>query len=701
MQTVISITSILLSVIFPLYFFVRKERKALPLSLSAALLSAAALELFDLLTFLYPDNLFFWKKFALAVESSLPPVWLWFTLTYARQNELRSISLLQRLLLAASPLFAVSVLLLPVTSFFYSPDFSSERVLYLGNAGFIFYLLLLIYLIIPLINLEMTLTSATQTSRLKIKFELLGAGALLAVMVFYYSQGLLFRTINMNLVPVRTVLLIVAVAMMAYSRLRRGNGVNVYVSQQILYRSVVLLTVGVYLLGLGLMGEGMKYFGDWSQRAMAITLAFVAGLGLIVTLLSETVRRKVRVFINKNFYRNKYDYRNQWLQFTDRLSSAKNDDDLLRSIITGFCDTFGMGCGALFLLEQERATYQVAASIEMDNATLTFREKDAAIEFIANGKWVVDPVQGCPEIGDEEQKTFFKANAIFFAIPLFMNERMGGFIVLGRPLNRDESYSYEDFDLMKTLARQASSALLNLRLSDQLARSREMAAMGRVATFVMHDLKNLVSALSLMLDNVQEYIADPEFQKDLLDTLGNTVTKMNSLISRLKHLPEKVSLQRTPVDLLQLAHDTTLLVKGGNFLVTGAPVIAEVDRDEIQKVALNLMLNAIESTAGKKPVTVEVGKEETPFFRVKDEGCGIPEDFLRNSLFTPFKSTKKKGLGIGLYQCKKIVEAHGGKIEVISELDKGSEFTVWLPDRQWNSDQWNSDQGTTGFRFPA
>lgn len=701
MQTVISITSILLSVIFPLYFFVRKERKALPLSLSAALLSAAALELFDLLTFLYPDNLFFWKKFALAVESSLPPVWLWFTLTYARQNELRSISLLQRLLLAASPLFAVSVLLLPVTSFFYSPDFSSERVLYLGNAGFIFYLLLLIYLIIPLINLEMTLTSATQTSRLKIKFELLGAGALLAVMVFYYSQGLLFRTINMNLVPVRTVLLIVAVAMMAYSRLRRGNGVNVYVSQQILYRSVVLLTVGVYLLGLGLMGEGMKYFGDWSQRAMAITLAFVAGLGLIVTLLSETVRRKVRVFINKNFYRNKYDYRNQWLQFTDRLSSAKNDDDLLRSIITGFCDTFGMGCGALFLLEQERATYQVAASIEMDNATLTFREKDAAIEFIANGKWVVDPVQGCPEIGDEEQKTFFKANAIFFAIPLFMNERMGGFIVLGRPLNRDESYSYEDFDLMKTLARQASSALLNLRLSDQLARSREMAAMGRVATFVMHDLKNLVSALSLMLDNVQEYIADPEFQKDLLDTLGNTVTKMNSLISRLKHLPEKVSLQRTPVDLLQLAHDTTLLVKGGNFLVTGAPVIAEVDRDEIQKVALNLMLNAIESTAGKKPVTVEVGKEEAPFFRVKDEGCGIPEDFLRNSLFTPFKSTKKKGLGIGLYQCKKIVEAHGGKIEVISELDKGSEFTVWLPDRQWNSDQWNSDQGTTGFRFPA
>ena len=406
MQTVISITAILLSVIYPLYFFVRKERKALPLPLTAALLSAAALELFDLLTLLYPDNLFFWKKFALVVESSLPPVWLWFTLTYARQNELRSISLLQRLLLAASPLFAISVLLLPVTSFFYSPDFSSERVLFLGNAGFIFYLLLLIYLIIPLINLEMTLTSATHTSRWKIKFELLGAGVLLAVMIFYYSQGLLFRTINMNLVPVRTVLLTVAVAMMAYFRLRRGNGVNVYVSQQILYRSMVLLTVGIYLFGIGLMGEGMKYFGDWSQRAVAISVAFVAGLGLIVTLLSETVRRKVKVFINKNFYRNKYDYRNQWLQFTDHLSSAKSSDDLLRSIITGFCDTFGMGCGALFLLEQERDTYQVAVSIGIDNATLTFPEKDVVTEFITNGGWVNDHQQVSKNFGDEEQRSF-------------------------------------------------------------------------------------------------------------------------------------------------------------------------------------------------------------------------------------------------------------------------------------------------------
>jgi putative PEP-CTERM system histidine kinase len=679
MQTSFSITAILLSVIYLLYFIFRKGRKAIPLPLVAVVLSAAALELFDLLTLLYPDDLFFWKKFSLAIESSFPPIWFWFTLTYARQIEISSISLFQRLLFAASPIFAVFVFLFPVTSFFYSPDFDSEKVLFLGNVGFIFYLMLLIYLIIPLVNLEMTLKNASYLSRWKIKFELLGAGLLLAVMIFYYSQGLLFRTINMNLVPARTVLLIGAVAMMAYSRVMRGNGVNVYVSRQILYKSLSLLTVGVYLVGLGLMGEGMKYFGDWFQRSMVISVAFVAGLGLIMTLLSETTRQKVKVFINKNIYRNKYDYRNQWLQFTDRLSSSKNGDDLMRSIISGFCDTFGRVSGALFLLEHEQGTYHQAMGIELEPVPITFTEGDAAVEFIANGKWLSEPQYCCQEIGNDEQKAFFKAKEISFIIPLFMDERMGGFIVLGRSINSEESYNHEDFDLMITLARQASSSLLNLRLSEQLSLSREMAALGKVSAFVVHDLKNLVSALTLSLDNAQEYITDPEFQKDLLFTLGNTVTKTNALISRLKNLPEKVTLLRTPVDLLQLAHDTATLVKGNNFQVTGAPVIAEVDRDEIQKVALNLMLNAIEATDGKDSVTVEVGVDESPFFRVKDKGCGITEDFLRNWLFTPFKSTKKKGLGIGLYQCKKIVEAHGGKIEVMSKLDKGSEFTVWLP----------------------
>lgn len=683
MLVTISITAIMVAVIFPLYFIYRKDVVSPPLLLSIAVILAAALEIFDLMAFCNPEQLYLWKKFSISTEALLAPTWLWFTITYARQkNESSTILSPIRLLLAVSPVFLGLALFLPISSFFYSPDFVTEKILFLSNAGFIFYLLILVYFVIALINLEVTFVYATQPSRWKIKFELLGAGAFLAMLIIYYSEALIFRTINMQLVPTRSLFLIVSVAMMAYSRLKRGNSVKVYVSQQMARKSAVLLAVGIYIIGFGLAGEGMKYFGAGFQRAMILAIVLLAGLGLLVILLSETVKRKITVFIHKNFYQKKYDYRTQWLQFTDRLSSSQTSDELLRSIVSEFCETFGMGTGALFTLNNGRDTFQQNAGVAIDAADITFSINDPAIECLAGSGWIVDLRDNGSVTENDRHSAFFKEQDACFIIPLFMKERVDGFVILGRPRNINEIYSYEDFDLMRTLAKQASSALMNLRLSDQLACSRELAAIGKVSTFVMHDLKNLVMTVSLLLENAQEHITVPAFQNDMLMSIGNTLIQMRAIISRLKHLPEKSSLQLAPVDLLQMAHDTAALVNGKTLEVTGTTVIAEADREELQKVALNLMLNAVEATDGSTPVRVEVGEKETPFFRVKDEGCGISAAFMQNVLFTPFNSTKKTGLGIGLYQSKQIVEAHGGKIEVMSTIDQGSEFTVWLPKMQ-------------------
>lgn len=683
MLIAISITAITAAVIFPLYFILRKGAVSPPVLLSTGVILAATLELFDLLAFCNPEQLYLWKKFSITAEALLAPVWLWFAITYARQkNESSTFLSPLRILLAASPLLTGFALLLPISSFLYSPDFETEKTLFLNNTGFIFYLLILVYLVIALINLEHTFVHATHASRWKIKFELLGAGAFLAVLIIYYSEALLFRTINMQLVPTRSLLLVVAVAMMSYSRLKRGSGVKVCVSQQMARRSAVLLAVGIYIIGFGLAGEGMKYFGDGFQRAMILAATLLTGLGLFVILISETVKRKATVFIHNNFYQNKYDYRSQWLKFTDRLSSSQTSEELLRSIVSEFCDTFGMGTGALFILNQERDTYLQMTGVAMYDDYVSFRINDPAIESLAASRRIVDLRDSVAEDESDHHKAFFEEAETRFIIPLFMNEILDGFIIVGRPLNANEIYNCEDFDLMRTLAKQTSSALMNLRLSDQLACSRELAAIGKVSAFVMHDLKNLVLTVSLLLENAQEHITVPAFQNDLLMSLGNTVIQMKTIISRLKHLPEKNSLQLSPVDLLQMAHDTATLVNGTTLEVTGTSVIAEADREELQKVALNLMLNAVEATEGNSPVTVEVGEKETPFFRVKDKGCGITPAFLQHLLFTPFNSTKKTGLGIGLYQSKQIIEAHGGSIEVVSSIGKGSEFTVWLPKLQ-------------------
>jgi len=441
---------------------------------------------------------------------------------------------------------------------------------------------------------------------------------------------------------------------------------------------VVLLAVGLYLIALGFVGEGMKYLGETFQRSLAIIFALVAGLGFLTILLSETIKRKIAVFLNRNFYRDKFDYRSQWLLFTARLSTAKSGEGLLAGILSGYCETFGMGCGALFLGNNAADNYSLAAGIETNPASRSFSLNDALVAEMLENRRVIN-VNDLPLRHGNEMDDYLTGNEGSFVVPLFLDDRLEGFILLGRPLNKHETYGIEDYDLMMTLASQTSSAILNLRLSDQLAQAKEMEVLGKVSAFVVHDLKNLVYTISLILDNARDFIAEPEFQHDMLASLDNTVAKMKTLIAKLKYLPEKKGLQKEPADLLQLVRETAATITGVTVNVEGDPVVAMVDRDEIHKVTLNLLVNAVDATDTKGPVRVEVGGDKNIFIRVSDEGCGIPEEYLRHHLFSPFKSTKKSGLGIGLYQCKQIVEAHDGSIEVESTVGRGTVFTVRLP----------------------
>jgi putative PEP-CTERM system histidine kinase len=421
----------------------------------------------------------------------------------------------------------------------------------------------------------------------------------------------------------------------------------------------------------------MKFFGESFGRSAVMALAFLAGVALVIVLFSESARRKVRVFVSRNFYRYKYDYKTQWLQFTERLSGSKSDDELLKSIVSGFMEVFGMACGALFLSDGERKMYYKVAEWEMEHAGQRFGTEDPFISDLLDRQALVcicDHSEVSAGAGD-----YFSRNGICFVIPLILNGQVNGFVAIGRPINRNETFDFEDYELMNTLSRQAASVILNLSLSDELSRAREMEAMGKLSAFVLHDLKNLVATLSMVVGNAGNNIDDPEFQKDMLDSLGGTVSKMNGLILRLKKIQEKGELSLQRADLLDLSGKTAAMISGGMVQVSGAPAFAEIDCEEIQKVILNLVLNSIEASGGIEPIVVEVGCGEMAYIRVNDKGCGISDEFIKYHLFQPFRTTKKGGLGIGLYQCRQAVEAHGGRIEVASEIGKGTTFTVWLP----------------------
>lgn len=649
----------------------RGERSRASAMLGVALLFSAALEALDLLCVLFPWEMPLWRSAGLLAEGAMCPAWVWFTALFARDYEDGRLPPLQRGMVLAAGLMLPWAAYLAVTGAYFAPDFASEKLLFLLPGSFYFYIAFALCCVTALFNIEGTLSAAVHFRRWKIKFVLMGAVSILAALILYYSQGLLYRSIDVRLSGLRSLALLLGVGMMWFSDLRRGPEVRVSFSRRLAFKSVVLVAAGLYLVALGLMGEGARLFGDALDRNVLLGVSFVAGIALLMLFLSDKLRRRIRLFLQLHFYGEKYDYRIQWVQFTDRLVSARNQAELHQAALSACCETFGIVGAALFLFDHGSRSYLPASLVEMNPLDAGFGEDSQLAAALRTRRSVV-------RTSDIRDRSPWMSVGRF-AIPVFRDDSLDGFVLLGSSINPREDYDEEDFELMDTMARHISSALLNLRLTEQLARSREMEIMGRVSAFVLHDLKNHVYTLSLMAENARKFIAIPEFQKDLVDSLGSTVGKMKILISQLKGLPDRQTLKRSPTGLLTLARESTRLLRQDRLAFEGEDALAVVDAEEMGKVVLNLCLNALEASPDGGPVTVAAGAGPEAFLRVTDHGSGIEPEFIKNGLFEPFKSTKAKGMGIGLYQCKQIVEAHGGRIEVRSAPGEGAEFTVWLP----------------------
>jgi putative PEP-CTERM system histidine kinase len=244
-------------------------------------------------------------------------------------------------------------------------------------------------------------------------------------------------------------------------------------------------------------------------------------------------------------------------------------------------------------------------------------------------------------------------------------------------------YTVEELDLLKCMGDQIAVGLVNLRLTEEVMRAKELEAFQAVSAFFIHDLKNAASTLSLTLQNLPVHFDDPIFRQDALRGIGETANRINQLISRvgaLRHLELK------PVEA-----DLNLLVADALEVLKGAPEInvvqklhlqpkLKLDRQQFGSVITNLLLNAREAIGPGGEVRVETSQSNGwAVLSVSDDGCGMSAAFLKTSLFRPFQTTKKKGLGIGMFQSKMIVEAHRGKIQVESEPGAGTTFRVMLP----------------------
>ena len=677
LSELINILSILGLVCVAGCYILYREHNRTSFWLASALLLTALLEFFDLMSVTAGDPLF-WKRFSLIAESLLPFFWLMCSLTYSRENGFKNTGPLMKGTLVAALLLSLLPLVLPLEIFFYTPDFPQERLLFLGNVGYMFYLGIMIALVLALVNFENTLISASPESLRQMKFQITGLGVILGALVFYFSQSVLYRSLNMNYFGLRSFLYLLAIALIVYSLLFRKENTRVQVSRQVAFKSFVFMAFGAYLVIVGLMGEGMQYFGVPYQKVVTVSFAFIAAVMLLLLFLSDRFRREIKVALHKNFYQNKYDYRIQWLHFTQQLATSRSGHELIQRILESYCEIFGVSGSALFLQDSACGGYAVTAAHQMEDMHETISPDNKLITFMEKRDWVINLHDNNPEIMAENE-VFFSNNGISFIVPLFISERLEGFIVIGSSLKDNEVYIYEDYDLMKTISRQASQAIFHQRLLEELAQAREMEAVGKVSTFVAHDLKNLVSNLSLIVENAGRHIQNPDFQQDMLESLGNTVARMKRMIAKLKNLGDREHYVLKPVNLLDLAQKTASLAKGASVIVEGTPEKAMVDEDEMQNVILNLVINAIEASGPDQVITIRTGaNNDGVYISVQDQGCGMSADFVRNELFKPFRTTKNKGIGIGLYQCRQTAETFGGRIKVESSIGAGSTFTVYF-----------------------
>lgn len=635
-----------------------------------------------------------WQRFRLLVATIVPGTWLLFSLSFARVNYPSFVAKWRWIIIATfvGPLvlatFCWQFLFIDVPAL----DPASRWVLGLGWAGYTFSLLWVLSAALVLMNLERTFRAATGTMRWKMKFMVLGLGSLFAVRIYTESQALLFATLNTTHESINAATLIVADLLILVSFVRsRLLNVNVYLSQTALYNSLTVLVTGVYLLTVGLLAKLVSYFGGDRILPLNAFFVFLALLALTAILISDEWRQRSKRFISRHFQRPQYDYRREWTAFTERTTSLLETKSLCDAIAKMVSETFGVACVTIWLLDDSQERFVFGGSTvfsEEQTIGLKIAGKEA-INFIRIMQEKQMPVDFDEARGDWAGE-FHRAHTallhearVRYGAPLIASRELVGVMTLDERLTQGP-LSVEDSDLLKTIADQAAASLLNIRLSQRLLKAKEMEAFQTLSAFFLHDLKNLASTLSLTLQNLPVHFDDPDFRQDALRVIANSVAKVNTLCSRLSLLTKGLELQKISMDLNGFVA-ATLADLNGSVRATLVQDLHPVpnfnfDPEQLQKVLVNLILNASEATGPQGEICVMTEqKSGWVVVAVKDNGAGMSKEFIERSLFQPFQTTKSTGLGIGLFHSKKIVEAHHGRIEVESNLGKGSVFRVFLP----------------------
>jgi putative PEP-CTERM system histidine kinase len=637
----------------------------------------------------------FWQSLRLAIVSFLPGTWIYFSLCYGRGNHREFLHRWKTVLAVffiIPPLLAL--LLFPSLIVLVKNPKNDQIVMSLGFSGFFLTLFFLLAAVFVLMNLERTYRAAVGTMRWRIKFMILGLGILFAVRTYTASQLLLWPIIDeqAKLQLVNAGALFVGCLLILRSLFREGHfDSDVYPSHAVLQSSLTIVLAGIYLLVIGILWKVVSRFGGGAQFELKAFVVLVSIVLFTVIALSERARFYISRFVSRHFQRPLYDYRTVWRKFTEATASCVSQAELCLAAIKSTTDIFQALSVSIWLVDEKKEQLLLAGSNFLSETragemNLPKNQVAEMLRHLENHREPVDidaAIEPWTQTLRECHPEKFRSGGNRICVPMIVGEELIGFMLLGDRVGGAE-FSWQDFDLLKCIGDQVAAGLLNTRLSEKLLQAKELEAFQTMSAFFVHDLKNTANTLNLMLQNLPVHFDDPAFRADALRGVGKTVTHINRLIGRLGSIRNELQIKPVESDLNELVNKS---LEGWED-VAGIKLVKDfqplpkilLDAEQFLKVATNLIFNAREAVTRDGKVHIKTSRQNGwAVLAVSDDGCGMSREFLERSLFRAFQTTKKTGLGIGMFQSKMIVEAHKGRIEVDSEPGKGSTFRVLLP----------------------
>ncbi len=540
--------------------------------------------------------------------------------------------------------------------------------------------------VLALFLLEQVYRSVSDDVRWSLKPLCLGLAGSFLFDLYVFSQAVLFGRPDLDAMSVRGLLHALMVPLVWTSVAGRGDWIGkVRVSRAAVFHTATLLLAGVYLIFISAVGYYVRYFGgDWG-RALQLALVSLASVGLMVLVMSGTVRSRLRVTLGKHFFRYRYDYREEWLRFTQTLSDHRSPLAVGQRVVRGLADMLESPAGCLWLRAAGESTLRCTSSWNMPAPAEKEEAASPFCNFLLSSGWVVnlEEYRSFPQrYGTLVLPTWLhEVRQAWLVVPLTVEEELIGFVVLASA-RAEIDVNWEVNDLLKTAGKQAASFLAQMQATEALLEVRKFDAFNKMSAFVVHDLKNIVTQLSLMMKNAKRLHGNPEFQQDMLMTVENSLDKMRQLMLQLREGATPTGTVHG-VGLAAIAQRIARVAEGRGRqleLQLDEQIVARGHEERLERIIGHMVQNAFDATDPPGRVWLTLQRASgMALVEVGDTGRGMSAEFVRERLFKPFQTTKQAGMGIGAYESYQYVQELGGKIQVDSELGRGTVIKILLP----------------------